>query len=217
MNLFILSRSKRRAAKYHFDSHVVKIILEAAQVASSALFLVDADRFSDLLKRNTADTRYVYRAGWLGHPCVLWCATSLANYTWTCRYGLALCSEYSYRFHKQHSTQAILDSLLSNTPPEDKFPVHGRTPFAQAMPSQYRNDDPVAAYRAYYMSPEKYGLASWRRRSKPHWYAVPNKLIMTHKRRKQPLLEDSTDQRDSPPGCESSESTDYTDFKVELP
>lgn len=43
-----------------------------------------------------------------------------------------------------------------------------RTPFAQAIPEVYRNDNVVAAYRAYYIGEKKH-LHQWTRRNKPEW------------------------------------------------
>jgi hypothetical protein len=46
----------------------------------------------------------------------------------------------------------------------------GLTPFAQAMPDEYKHEDAVIAYRQYYQSPEKRRLASWKKRPKPEWF-----------------------------------------------
>ena len=42
------------------------------------------------------------------------------------------------------------------------------TPFALAMPEQYRQADPVASYRAYYRG-EKSGIAEYRLDGAPEW------------------------------------------------
>ena len=61
--------------------------------------------------------------------------------------------------------------LRENIPKDDKFETVGLTPFALAMPEQYKSDDHVEAYRNYYMSEEKQKIASWnKRREKPEWY-----------------------------------------------
>tara|TARA_R110000868_G_scaffold55184_5_gene171680 strand:+ start:2632 stop:2835 length:204 start_codon:yes stop_codon:yes gene_type:complete len=40
------------------------------------------------------------------------------------------------------------------------IPDIGPTPFAQAMPEEYKKSSPVEAYRAYYMG-EKSSIAQW--------------------------------------------------------
>jgi hypothetical protein len=42
------------------------------------------------------------------------------------------------------------------------------TPFAQAMPDEYKHDDAVVAYRAYYIN-EKANLLRYTKRERPSW------------------------------------------------
>ena len=42
------------------------------------------------------------------------------------------------------------------------------TPFAQAMPDEYKNPDAVVAYRQYYVG-EKYRFLNYRNRRRPVW------------------------------------------------
>lgn len=43
------------------------------------------------------------------------------------------------------------------------------TPFAQAMPDQYKDADAVKAYRAYYIG-EKKAFAKWKAGNTPKWW-----------------------------------------------
>jgi hypothetical protein len=43
------------------------------------------------------------------------------------------------------------------------------TPFAQAMPDQYKDADAVKAYRAYYIG-EKKAFAKWKAGNTPQWW-----------------------------------------------
>ena len=108
-----------------------------------------------------------YRTTHAKHPCTLWAGRSLSNWQWLRQLGLALNDEYRYRFEttKHHRSSRIILEL--KTP---KIPDVGITPFAQAMPDKYKvNDDPVAAYRAYYVG-EKAGFVRWSRRRMPKWF-----------------------------------------------
>lgn len=53
-----------------------------------------------------------------------------------------------------------------NQPPILDF---GLTPFAQAMPDQYKDPNPVVAYRKYYIA-EKSKIALWRHSDTPTWF-----------------------------------------------
>jgi hypothetical protein len=81
MNIFVLSRNPRRAAEQHCDKHVVKMILETAQLLYSA----HPDKPHEA----------AYKRTHANHPCAIWARTSLANYQWLCALGFWLCQEYS--------------------------------------------------------------------------------------------------------------------------
>lgn len=156
MNIFVLDHTFYKAAEYHVDKHIVKMPLETAQILCSARHL-NGDCFS-----------IPYKLTHKHHPCVLWAAKSLNNYKWLCNFGLALCSEYEYRYGREHKCKSvILDSQASAH--SMCFSCENMTDFVQAMPDQYKSASPVQAYRAYYLG-EKSSLASWKNRSKPFWW-----------------------------------------------
>jgi hypothetical protein len=63
--------------------------------------------------------------------------------------------------------------LKENMPNDDKFEETGLTPFALAMPVEFKTEDPIESYRNYYMSEEKQKIASWKKnRSMPDWYRI---------------------------------------------
>ncbi len=142
-----------RCARYHCDRHVVKMILESAQIACSAL--------------NGKGFVTPYRSTHVKHPCVLWAGESMDNLRWLIRLGKALNREYRYRYRSaDHASLAVLEAVSRFS-----FESRGLTEFAQAMPEEYRvPGDPVKAYRRYYIG-EKLGFAKWTRRRKPPWIA----------------------------------------------
>ena len=164
MNLFILSLCVNECAQYMFDKHVSKIILEAAQMLSTAINTIDPHH-----NLNT------YKSCHLNHPVSIWVRTSLENFLWTISLVEAMHNEWKYRndypSHKKHKSYEIAINLKINHPSPDKFPSKGLTPFAQAMPNEYKNDDPVIAYRNYYqLDKHKRNIGTWKKRSKPNWY-----------------------------------------------
>jgi hypothetical protein len=137
MNIFFLDFDARRAAEAHCDKHVVKMILETAQLLYSAHWLTDESQVP----------LNAYRKTHGNHPCAIWTRESLSNYIWLCELGLALCAEFTFRYGGVHKTQAHLEWLAAHPP---ALPEHGITEIRLAMPPEYKRPNPVEAYRTFY-------------------------------------------------------------------
>lgn len=146
MNIFVLHDSPYYAAKYHCDKHVPKMILESAQMLSTVI-------------------GGPYKPTHKNHPCTLWVAESRANAEWLWLLADALNIEYKERFDhiQNHKSWNAVEPLWRAIKGLPKGPL---TPFAQAMPDEYKNDDAVTAYRAYYRSKS---FAAWRNGA-PVWW-----------------------------------------------
>jgi hypothetical protein len=132
------------------DKHVVKMVLETAQILSTI-------------------AGGPYKPTHQNHPCVLWAKENRTNFNWLCRHGIELCREYSHRYQRRHKSQDVIEQIAWGTDPED-LPV-GISPFIQCMPEQYRGKDPVVAYRKYYHS--KSNFAVWNKgRTAPYWWGI---------------------------------------------
>ena len=107
-----------------------------------------------------------YKPTHANHPCTRWAGETKENYTWLWEHGVALCEEYTHRYGKTHKCQALFFDAFCTVP---NLPSKGLTPFAQAMPEQYRNTDAVTAYRAFYCN-DKARFASWERSTTPTWF-----------------------------------------------
>jgi len=146
MNIFVLDRDPRIAAEMHCDKHCVKMILETAQMLSTAHHVY-----------NTPQAENLYKQAHLNHPCTKWVRESTSNYSWAwCLYHQLLV-EFKKRRGKHHKSGELIHHL-AHTPPE--IPKIGLTPFVQAMPDKYKCNDAVQAYRAYYMG-DKAEIAEW--------------------------------------------------------
>lgn len=142
MNIFILDNDPVKAAKDHCNKHVVKMVLESAQLLSTAWPAEVAP----------------YKHTHYRHPCALWVRNSLSNYNWLCQHSLALCSEYTLRYKKVHKTQSVAEWLSKNVP---NLPDIGLTPFAIAIKDKsLHTGDVVSSYREYYIK-EKARFARW--------------------------------------------------------
>ena len=166
MNLFILSLIQREIAQYMMDKHVSKILLEAVQMLCSAKRILSPD--DEINNR-------IYKLAHKNHPVTIWCRKSKANFVWTLDLVEELHTEWRFRYGhpetKFHKSYLVSLLLRENMPDDDAFEEEGLTPFALAMPEQYKTEDAVESYRNYYMSEEKQKIASWKKkRERPEWY-----------------------------------------------
>ena len=151
MNIFVLHKDPAIAATMACDKHVVKMILETAQMLCTAARALGSDA--------------PYGATHKKHPCTIWTGASQGNWDWLIAHGIALCAEYTKRYGKVHKSQAVIEHCAKLSL---DFPSTQQTPFAQAMPPQYKNECVVTAYRAYYHG-EKARFATWKTKQ-PDWW-----------------------------------------------
>ena len=168
MNIFFLHLSPEICARMHLDKHVIKMILETAQLLCAVWHMTDPEH---------SIHSPPYKLTHKNHPCSIWARSSIDNYKWLCELGTELCKEYTYRYNKTHASEAYIRSMASLTP---SLPSLGFTAPAQAMPGMYKDKDPVEAYRTYYFF-EKMHIHSWKgkvnSRDVPKWITQLYKLF----------------------------------------
>lgn len=162
MNIFFLDQDPVLAAQYHCDKHVCKMIVEYAQLLSTAHHVLDGEacKFKDQIYKKTHEN----------HPSAVWAREGLMNYYWLYSLFWNTCSEYEKRYNKVHKTKALLKNLkfyprnivqkLMVDPP-------------QCMPDQYQCNDVVQAYRNYYLG-DKARFAKWKYTAPPPWWPEQN-------------------------------------------
>lgn len=161
MNIFFLDFSPSQCAQAHCDKHVIKMILETAQLLSTVKH-----------KLEPADHPHKevwYKPTHARHPCTLWVGETAQNYAWTVELLHSLLEEYTYRYGKQHKTSERLHAL-SKVPEVLMRRSLGMTTLPKVMPEVYHDTgNIVEAYRAYYKA-EKRSFAKWTRRETPYWF-----------------------------------------------
>jgi hypothetical protein len=163
MNIFVLDDCPERAAQYQCDKHIPKMVTETFQMMGSALRRYGAT--DDQMPLTKAGTPLI--GGYKHHPCTRWCGDTRDNFNWLGHHGLTLCNEYFIRYDKVHSCQLGIEMMVET---DELIPSGQLTPYAQAMPDEYRQADAVAAYRAYYVGEKSY-FARWERgRITPRWF-----------------------------------------------
>jgi hypothetical protein len=180
MNIFYLDNDVTKCAEMHNDKHVVKMILEYAQLLSTAHRVLDGticDGFSDSGRRKKtytlSDSRndILYSATHINHPSAVWVRQSDTNYKWLQSMLVTLCKEYTYRYDKVHKCERDgLVEQLARLP--DTIPSGHFTEPTPAMPDEVKvAGNSIKSYRNYYIN-NKTHLASWKKRNKPEWYSA---------------------------------------------
>ena len=102
MNIFMTSPDPSACAVVMDDRRLIKMVLETAQLLSSAYRL-----------QGLGDN-WAYKVTHQNHPCAVWCRDSKANLLWLCAHGIELANEYAYRYGKRHkSLDVILQARTS--------------------------------------------------------------------------------------------------------
>jgi hypothetical protein len=176
MNIFYLDRDVKTCATYHNDKHVVKMILEYAQLLSTAHRMLDGDEYIDAssgrrIKRwrlkNESMENILYKASHINHPSAIWVRRSNNNYNWLMSLLQDLLQEYTYRYGKIHATDRLVYWLRK---PPANIPVGYFTQPTPAMPDEYKVPDSIQSYRNYYIGAKK-TMARWKKRPIPEWWS----------------------------------------------
>ena len=183
MNIFYVDKNPVTAAKMMCAKHIIKMILESAQMLCTAKRVLDGKEYFDTTKNGRKIKRWrlddpdeesiIYKAGWLGHPSTQWVMKSAYNYVWLYNHMMALNQEYKLRWQKKvnHTSIDKLSFILRNPPKNARIDVMG-TDATPAMPDHCKiPGDVVGSYRKYYIL-EKRRFAKWEKPNAvmPDWY-----------------------------------------------
>jgi hypothetical protein len=155
MNVFILDTDPVVAAQQQCNKHVVKMILESAQLLVTAF------------PPGTTPYKHTH----FNHPCGKWMRSSVHNFKWLLVHGVALCEEYTKRYGKTHKTESVIYDMLDANP---DLPDIGLTPFVRAIKEPWKTQTMhmsiTEAYRQYYIG-DKARFARWAPRAvAPEWW-----------------------------------------------
>ena len=156
MNLFYTSDNPQFAAQHQCDKHVVKMILETAQMLSTAHRLTE-----------TPQATFVYKMTHKNHPSTKWLRSSQIAYKWGLEHLEALLAEYRYRYGRIHKTQREKLQYLKVVP--TSLPDLPFTAPPQCIYDACKTDDTVQAYRNYYKARRSEIDMRWTKRSAPAW------------------------------------------------
>lgn len=181
LNLFYLHEDPIKSAELHCDKHVVKMIIEYAQMLSTAHRMLDGEQITaiqngrriqrwnlngdkDLHTLEMQTT--LYKASHINHPSTKWVRENAIQYQYAYDMFVALCDEYTYRYGKVHLTDKKLRKLLNNLPNNITLGVYSDPP--QCMPDDVKTESTITAYHKYYAVYKK-DFAKWTSRPVPNF------------------------------------------------
>jgi hypothetical protein len=193
MNIFVLDDDIKACAQAHANQHCVKMVVEYCQLMSTTHRVVDGvtrkihmetksggirKKLVNLLPGEGIDypddggyeitNSKCYKETHENHPCAIWVRENSENYEWLALLTLELLDEYTHRYGRIHECSKVME-FLQNTPTKIKK-ASTRTPFALAMPDEYRvPGNAVQSYRNFY-NHDKSSFAKWSKREAPTWF-----------------------------------------------
>lgn len=183
MNIFYIEESPDHAARSMVDKHIVKQIVESAQMLSTAHRLLDAketlvnvngkqkhiwlyDNEQVIPGTSIIENPNCYLVAHAKHPSTIWTMATADNYRWHVELFRSMINEYHARYNNQHKTEQLLP-FLQNIP--HNLSSGNFTPPTPAMPDEYKTSSVLESYRQYYAG-EKWKFAKWKHNQIPEWF-----------------------------------------------
>jgi len=160
MNIFVLDQDPYKAASYHCDKHVCKMIVESAQILST------------VLRKKGFTNDILYKATHENNRFVLWAEKSYSNFKWLLDLLDGLLLEYTTRYAKVHKTGKIYFWIkdIDISIYEHNWRTSPKTEFVLCnMPDQCKTNDIVESYRNFYINDKK-EFAKWKTGNIPGWW-----------------------------------------------
>jgi len=165
MNIFFVDIDPYDAARMLCDKHVVKMIMESAQLLSTAWRVLEGRPYYGLSKKGRRKMFYylqpyagisldnrLYNATHVNHPCAVWVRENNSNFSWLATHLHCLSNEYSLRYNKVHKCEndGLISFFMKYYPPHIKLSTKTTTDFPQCMPDMYKDDDPESIQKLLY-------------------------------------------------------------------
>ena len=177
MNIFYLDTNPALCAEYHCDKHVVKMIIEYAQMLSTAHRVIDGEEVKVLsntgkqmvtqYKLSDYRENHLYKCAHINHPSNIWTRGNKDQYRYVLELWNSLNMQYTKRYGKVHSTFKKLCQYLNQFPTNIKETVYTMPP--QCMPDDCKKEgDTIEAYRKFYKA-HKREFATWKNGT-PTWF-----------------------------------------------
>ena len=148
MNIFVTHPDPMLSAMFLDDKRVIKMVLESAQLLSTAMIQLGGCG--------------PYKPCYINHPCSIWTRDCRHNYNWLYFHFVYLCEQYTDRYGKIHKCEQYVNTF-------GEFTQH--VPY-KLMPKPFANCTPfkrTEVHLAYRLTLRR----KWRRDVRtPTWYGL---------------------------------------------
>jgi len=137
-------------AKLLMDQHVVKMALEAIQVAYAVLYALDATYLiqeAPIVVNKKGEQQHGYKVTHKNHPITLWAGKCKANLLATLNHARAISNEYTVRYKKVHSVHKHIEwffSIIDRIPFSEEQKIMKMTIPPACIPDEYKSNKPIA-------------------------------------------------------------------------
>lgn len=166
MNLFVTDECPVESAQHHCNVHNVKMILEVAQMLSTAHFVLDG-------------TQVGYKPTHRNHHCAVFTRNNKQNYEWVRKHARALLDEYTFRSGKVHGYEKYYAEVVN---PPKNIAEKGDDFFLMCMPDEHKKTLDVHKNYQYYLNckfndwvtrtDKRQIFVTWSKRNKPKWLSI---------------------------------------------
>lgn len=169
MNRFMLDNKPADIAQAMCDAHVVKMILEEAQMLSTYAH----EKFPQWANDNG-----LYKPTHRNHPATQWLFESGGNVRFAVSLFAAMAREYKHRYGREHKSWLKLrHQFMGLASGASRSPMTEHPKCMQAYP-ECITDDVIESYRNYYTQVKPSAMRMrWTKRQPPTWY---NAGVTTH-------------------------------------
>jgi hypothetical protein len=167
MNIFYLNNDPKICAEMHVDRHVCKMVIEYAQLLSTAHRVLDGEEYRRLSANNRSIKAWrlpdgreerLMKPTMMNHPSAIWVRQSDKNYLWLYTMWVELLKEFTYRYGKTHACARLIPDLVLLPTNIPNKPFTGPTP---AMPDECKvPGNSLQSYHNYYLMNKEH-LWSW--------------------------------------------------------
>jgi hypothetical protein len=144
MNIFVTNKFPAESAIVLPDKHITKMPLECCQMLS----VIASKWYHNYgpIHKKDGNPYATEKGAFRNHPCTQWAAKTIDNAYWLIKHGMNLCDEFQLRYGKPHSCYNTLLEAYYLFP---KGKITEVTPFARAMPEEWKTDNTIDTFEAY--------------------------------------------------------------------
>lgn len=173
MNIFVTDICPIISAENLDNKRVIKMVLESAQMLSTAINEHGRDKVAG-----------PYKSTHVNHPCNIWARETRGNYMWLFNHFEALCEQYQIRYNKTHKCSQYMNDFTMYASIIPNGPI---TPFVNCAAHKgrdmsYKHVKPTTLAYQFYLSERWNGdkrIPEWKQYGQPiaapRWITIINR------------------------------------------